>query len=129
MTVGTGVSEKDEDGSHGRSHVWTLIELKSLDVNVDRPQAPLPFVKHALQDPALPQCVNTSRLWTFLSSSAEFFHSTRMLVVELVWGQESLTDPECKKACVRLKMQADLAVKHPRMLREPTQNASPCSFL
>ena len=43
---------KDEHGSCGGFRDQALIARKSLDVNVDRAQVPLPFVKLAFQDPA-----------------------------------------------------------------------------
>lgn len=89
---------KDEHGSCGGFCDQALIARKSPDVNVDRAQGPLPFVKLAFQNPALPQCVNSFRSWIVSSILQQFFQSTQTLVVELVWGQESLTDQECRKA-------------------------------
>ena len=69
--------------------VGSLTARRSLDVNVDSTQGPLPSVKLTFQDPAM-NC--------FLSSSAEFFQSTQILAVELVWGQGSLAKQGCRKA-------------------------------
>lgn len=69
--------------------VGSLTAQRSLDVNVNSTQGPLPSVKLTFQDSAM-NC--------FLSSSAEFFQSTQMLAVELVWGQESLAKQGCRKA-------------------------------
>lgn len=69
--------------------VGSLTAWRCLDVNVDSTRGPLPSVKLTFQDPAM-NC--------FLSSSAEFFQSTQMLAVELVWGQESLAKQGCRKA-------------------------------
>lgn len=100
--------------------VGSLTAPRSPDVNVASTQGPLPFVKLTFQDPAM-NC--------FLSSSAEFFQSTQMLVVELVWGQESLAKQGCRKAWGRKNIQAELVLKHLRVLREPNGNTHPGSFL
>lgn len=100
--------------------VGSLTAQRSLDVNVNSMQGPLPSVKLTFQDSA-------NELFPQFFSRVFPKHTNASGGAGL--GPRILSQARVQKGLGEKKMQAELVLKHLRVLREPNGNTYPGSFL